>query len=164
MSQANELLAKFNILQIELSTFDQPDTKEACQEAIVAHTNTKQRIFGINIDQLILEARQLLKILIGHDNNEILLAPGGTRDSGYSGSESEKFSCDYFNEASKIKEPMEQLRLSKQKIQSLWQQKKLKLEQCLQLRVFEQDCNQVSYIECLNIEISDLNYFLCYLR
>ena len=159
MSQANELLAKFNILQIELSTFDQPDTKEACQEAIVAHTNTKQRIFGINIDQLILEARQLLKILIGHDNNEILLAPGGTRDSGYSGSESEKFSCDYFNEASKIKEPMEQLRLSKQKIQSLWQQKKLKLEQCLQLRVFEQDCNQVSYILRLNIEISNLNNF-----
>ena len=54
---------------------------------------------------------------------------------------------------------MEQLRLSKQKIQSLWQQKKLKLEQCLQLRVFEQDCNQVSYIVCLNTEISNFNIF-----
>ena len=103
MSQANELLAKFNILQIELSTFDQPDTKEACKEAIVAHTNTKQRRFGIKIDQLILEARQLLKILIGHDNNEILLAPGGTRDSGYSGSESEKFSCDFSTKLAKSK-------------------------------------------------------------
>ena len=155
ISQANELLAKFNCLQIELSTFDQPDTKEACQEAIVAHTNTKQRIFGINIEQVIAEARQLLKILIGHDANEIILAPGGTRDSGYSGSESEKFSCDYFNEANKIKEPMEQMRLAKQKIQSLWQQKKLKLEQCLQLRVFEQDCNQVGLI--LNFKC--INYF-----
>ncbi len=85
----------------------------------------------------------MLKLLVGHDHNEILIAPGGTRDSGYSGSESEKFSCDYFNEASKIKEPMEQLRIGKQKIQNLWQQKKLKLEQCLQLRIFEQDCSQM---------------------
>jgi hypothetical protein len=97
----------------------------------------------MNIEQLLGEAKQLLKILIGHDNNEILLAPVGTRDSGYSGSESEKFNCDYFNEASKIKEPMEQMRIAKQKVQNLWQQKKLKLEQCLQLRVFEQDCSQV---------------------
>ena len=96
------MLSKFNALQIELSTFDQPDTKEACQEAILAHTSTKQRVFNMNIEQLLGEAKQLLKILIGHDNNEILLAPVGTRDSGYSGSESEKFNCDYFNEASKI--------------------------------------------------------------
>jgi kalirin len=139
------MLSKFNALQIELSTFEQPDTKEACQEAIIAHTSTRQRVFSMNIEQLIADAKNLLKTLIGHDNNEILLAPGGTRDSGYSGSESEKFNCDYFSEASKIKEPMEQLRVSKQKVQNLWQQKKLKLEQCLQLRVFEQDCSQVSF-------------------
>jgi hypothetical protein len=42
-----------------------------------------------------------------------------------------------------IKEPMEQSRIAKKKVQNLWQQKKLKLEQCLQLRVFEQDCSQV---------------------
>ena len=97
----------------------------------------------MNIEILIAEAKNLLKNLIGHDNNEILLASGGTRDSGYSGSESEKFNCDYFNEANKIKEPMEQLRIAKQKVQNLWQQKKLKLEQCLQLRMFEQDCLQM---------------------
>lgn len=135
---------KLNNLQIELSTFEQPDTQEACKEAIVAHASTKQRVFGINIEQLLSEARNLLKTLVGQDSNEILCAPGGTRDSGYSGSESEKFNCDYFNEANKIKEPMEQLRSSKQKVQNLWQQKKLKLEQCLQLRIFEQDCAQVS--------------------
>jgi kalirin len=145
LAQANEFLTKFNNLQIELSSFDQPDTKEACQEAILTHSNTKQRIFGLSIDQLINEARYLLKILVGHESNEILLAPGGTRDSGYSGSESEKFSCDYFNEAGKIKDHMEQLRIGKQKIQNLWQQKKLKLEQCLQLRIFEQDCSQVIF-------------------
>lgn len=144
LKQSNDLLLKFGSLQIELSSFDQPDTKEACQEAIISHTNTKQRVFGITIEQLLVEGRNLLKVLIGHDTNEtLLLAPGGTRDSGYSGSEPEKFNFDYFNEAHKIKEPMELIRNSKQKVQGLWQQKKLKLEQCLQLRVFEQDCSQV---------------------
>ena len=136
-------------MQNELSSFDQPDNKEACQEAILAHSTTKQRVFSMNIEHLINEAKMLLKILTGHENNiEILLAPGGTRDSGYSGSESEKLSCDYFNEAGKIKEPMEQLRVAKQKVQNLWQQKKVKLEQCLQLRNFEQDCSQM--MEWLN--------------
>jgi len=40
------------------------------------------------------------------------------------------------------------LRINKQKVHNLWQQKKLKLEQCLQLRVFEQDCAQM--LEWLN--------------
>ena len=149
MAQASDALVKFGVLQNELCTFEQPDTKEACQEAIIAHSNTKQRVFGITIEQLINEARNLLKSLIGIETND-LISGIGNRDSGYSGSESEKFNCDYFSEAGKIKEPMEQLRISKQKVQNLWQQKKLKLEQCLQLRVFEQDCNQVKSMFELN--------------
>jgi len=160
LNQANETLLKFGSLQIDLSTFDQPDTKEACQEAIIAHTNTKQRIFGINIEPLINEARQLLKILTGPENNniDIHLVPGGTRDSGYSGSEADKLSYDYFNEANKIKDPMEQLRVSKQKVQNLWQQKKLKLEQCLQLRNFEQDCAQMMEWLSYNNKCVFMNY------
>jgi hypothetical protein len=141
LSQSSDLISKLNVLQVELTTFDQPDTREACQEAIVAHTNTKQRVFGINVDQIINEGRSLLRALTGHDGNVDTM--NGARDSGYSACESEKFNCDYFGEANKIKEPIEILRTSKQKIHHLWQQKKLKLEQCLQLRIFEQDCNQV---------------------
>ncbi|RMZ94452.1 triple functional domain [Brachionus plicatilis] len=154
---SNDLLSRFGSLQIELSTFDQPDTKEACQEAIIAHTNTKQRVLGINIDQLINDGKNLLRNLIGNDDS-LLMAPGGTRDSGYSGSESEKFSNDFFNEAHKIKEPMELLKVSKQKVHALWQQKKLKLEQCLQLRVFEQDCSQMMEWLNYNNKVVLMNY------
>jgi hypothetical protein len=149
LNQANELLLRFNSLQMELSSFDQPDTKEACQEAILNHASTKQRVFNMNIDQLTNEARYLLKMLIGPENHNIdlLIAPGGTRDSGYSG-EPDRLSGDHFNEANKIREPMEQLRVARQKIQNLWGQKKMKLEQCLQLRNFEQDCCQM--MEWLN--------------
>lgn len=114
-------------------------------------------MLGINIDQLINDGKSLLKSLIGNDD-ALLLAPGGTRDSGYSGSDSEKFSCDYFNEAHKIKEPMEMLKISKQKVHTLWQQKKLKLEQCLQLRVFEQDCSQMMEWLNYNNKVVLMNY------
>jgi hypothetical protein len=100
LSQSADLLALFAQLQSELSTFDQPDTKEACQDAMVTHTSTKQRTFSITIEQLLNDGKSLLKTLIGHDlmmvmsNNEI----GGTRDSGYSCSESSepKFFNDFF--------------------------------------------------------------------
>lgn len=144
LNQSTDLVSKLNVLQMELGSFDQPDTREACQEAIIAHNNTKQRVFGINVEQLINEGRSLLKMLnqdVSNANNELI------RDSGYSDlSDAGKFMNDYFGEAGKIREPIEQLRTAKQKISSLWQQKKLKLEQCLQLRIFEQDCNQVSHI------------------
>ena len=58
------MLSKFNALQIELSTFEQPDTKEACQDAIISHTSTKQRVFTMNIEILIAEDKHLLKNLI----------------------------------------------------------------------------------------------------
>ena len=38
---------------------------------------------------------------------------------------------------------MEQLRHVKQMVQTLWHQKKIKLEQVLQLRLFESECNQM---------------------
>ena len=150
--QSNELINKLNVIQLELTQFEQAETKELCQDAIQNHLNLKQKIYSITIDPLINEGRQLLKNLIGEDNiqqQQPNLLQAGTRDSGYSGSSNEcsntneKFNFDYFNEANKIKEPMEHIRATKQKLQSLWQQKKIKLDQCLQLRIFEQECNQV---------------------
>jgi hypothetical protein len=151
LQQSSELINSFNLLHSELNIFEQPDTKDQCQEELHAHTNLKQTLFSMSIEPVVNEGRELLKVLngangMGLDNQQFM---PGTRDSGYSGSINEitgieKFHFDYFNEAIKIKEPIEQLRVAKQKLQNAWQQKKVKLEQCLQLRMFEQDFNQVS--------------------
>jgi hypothetical protein len=42
------MLGKFNALQTELSRFEYPDRKEACQEAIIAQTSRN----NMNIEQL----------------------------------------------------------------------------------------------------------------
>lgn len=155
LEQSGELINKINSIQNELNQFEQGESRDVCHEAIQNHLNLKQKIYSISIDPLINEGKNLLKILIGDDVNiqqqlqqqSLLQTAAGTRDSGYSGSSgestNEKYYFDYFNEAIKIKEPMEIMRAAKQKLQSLWQQKKIKLEQCLQLRIFEQECNQV---------------------
>ncbi len=150
MHESNDLLNKFNSMHSELSVFEQPDTKEQCQEELGVHTNLKQKIFSISIEPIVNEGRDLLRALTGvHDtglDNQQLMP--GIRDSGYSDSINEiaaidKFHYDYFNEAVRIKEPIEHLRVAKQKLQNVWQQKKIKLEQCLQLRLFEQDLSKV---------------------
>jgi hypothetical protein len=157
-----------------MNQFEQAESKELCQEEIQNHLNLKQKIYSITIDPILNEGRNLLKSLIGDDQqhnhqqqqqHSLIQTSAGARDSGYSGSSNEsssneKFNYDYFNEANKIKEPMEYLRASKQKLQSLWQQKKIKLDQCLQLRIFEQECNQVR--EIIN-SINKIFLFFCYL-
>ena len=152
LDQSGELINKLNLIQNELNQFEQAESRESCQDSIQNHLNLKQKIYSITIDPILNEGRNLLKSLIGDEQQQhSLIQTAGTRDSGYSGSSNEststcsneKYNFDYFNEANKIKEPMEYLRASKQKLQSLWQQKKIKLEQCLQLRIFEQECNQV---------------------
>lgn len=157
------------MLQNELSIFEQSNTKEQCQDAINTHNNIKNKIYSINIEPLLNEGRLLVKQLTGVDlilevssststlTSTTTINSPGTRDSGYSAGSSNdpltsnsneannKFNLinDYFNESNKIRDHMEQLKTSKQKIQNLWQQKKLKLEQALQLKIFEYDFNQV---------------------
>lgn len=156
MLQTKELLTKMTQLQSEFSQFEQAESKEQCQEAIQLHLNSKQRLISsLNIEPLVNEARNLLKSLSGNIHLENLMQqPAGARDSGYSGSSEPSSSLslsssisnhqfDAFNESARIKECMEQLRHGKQVVQNLWHQKKIKLEQAHQLRLYEFDCNQM---------------------
>jgi hypothetical protein len=151
MAQSKELLTKMSQLQSEFSQFEQADTKEQCQEAIQQHSSTKQRIISsLNTEPLVNEARNLLKALSGNMQQLESLMAAGARDSGYSGSSEPASSLslsthqfDSFNESARIKECMDQLRHGKQMVQNLWHQKKLKLEQAHQLRLYEFDCNQM---------------------
>ena len=106
-----------------MNQFEQAESKELCQEEIQNHLNLKQKIYSITIDPILNEGRNLLKSLIGDDQqhhhqqqHSLIQTSAGARDSGYSGSSNEsssssneKFNYDYFNEANKIKEPMEYL-------------------------------------------------------
>jgi triple functional domain protein len=68
-------------------------------------------------------------------------------DSGYSGRDSEASSGttnpDLQASVPEILQHLEAARTAQQQLLSLWAHKKARLDQCFQLRLFEQDCDKV---------------------
>lgn len=68
-------------------------------------------------------------------------------DSGYSGSEAGSVgNPDMQSAVPQILQNLEAVRSTQQHLLQLWHHKKLKLDQCLQLRMFELDCDKVRAI------------------
>lgn len=68
-------------------------------------------------------------------------------DSGYSGRDSEASTTNPDLQAAvpQILNHLDSIRSSQAHLLQLWQHKKLKLDQCYQLRLFEQDCEKVRF-------------------
>ena len=73
---------------------------------------------------------------------------GQSYDSGYSGRDSTASNMtlnpDLQAAIPSIMQLLDQLHSGQQQLLQLWQIKKAKLDQCLQLRMFEQDCEKVT--------------------
>jgi len=96
----------------------------------------KDQLSRINIDPLINDGQHLLNMLKGNSENENLMMKSSSQQRTYP--------LDYFDEARKISLVMDNLRSAKERCFQLWHQKKNRLEQNLQLRLFEQDCDRVN--------------------
>ena len=80
---------------------------------------------------------------------------GNSYDSGYSGRDSSasNMTCnpDMQSCIPQIMQLLDQVHSGQQQLLQLWQIKKTKLDQCLQLRLFEQECEKVTnFIRMLN--------------
>lgn len=68
-------------------------------------------------------------------------------DSNYPGQDSESNSnalnLDFHCAISQILQNLENIRTSHKQVLQMWNHKKIKLDQCFQLRLFEQDCEKV---------------------
>jgi hypothetical protein len=94
---------------------------------------------------------KILVIMPNYVNFRLSSCEGGNSyDSGYSGRESSSsnMACnpDMQGCIPQIMQLLDQVHSGQQQLLQLWQIKKVKLEQCLQLRIFEQDCEKVNYI------------------
>lgn len=65
--------------------------------------------------------------------------------SGYEGeSNSSAASGDFYSAVPQILQNLDSIRTSHKQVLQAWSHKKMKLDQCFQLRLFEQDCDKVS--------------------
>jgi hypothetical protein len=136
---SKETLHAYELLYNELQQADLSNNVARVQDAIETHmTVFKDQLSRINIDPLINDGQHLLNMLRGNSENENLMMKSQQQQQ-----QQRTYSLDYFDEARKISLVMDNLRSAKERCFQLWHQKKNRLEQNLQLRLFEQDCDRL---------------------
>ena len=128
----------------------------------------KRTSFGLNCIEkyFIIRFKLLFVMFLSHrlSSGEC----GNSYDSGYSGRDSSasNMTCnpDMQSCIPQIMQLLDQVHSGQQQILQLWQIKKAKLDQCLQLRLFEQECEKVIRLQSRKAGSHYLTWPISYLR
>ncbi|XP_035019042.1 triple functional domain protein isoform X1 [Hippoglossus stenolepis] len=147
-SDATRALARLEELQDTLSSRDLPRDLEGARRLMEDHAGLKKRATKASVEELDAQGRRLLQ--------RLQLQPaggGGGSESGYgnravgaSGDSNDHhhgFQADAHNLVAKVTGLLDKLHGTRQNLQQLWHMRKLKLDQCFQLRLFEQDAEKM---------------------
>ncbi|XP_049828356.1 kalirin isoform X4 [Schistocerca gregaria] len=152
--QAADLLDRLDDLQEDLSRNDLASDIAGAKHGIDVHNEMKKKIMKAPVEEIDLIGQRLLQRLSGDSNSGY--------DSGYSGRDSEASSVvanpDLQACVPQILQNLEAVHSSQQHLLQLWHHKKLKLDQCFQLRLFEQDCEKMFDWICHNRDVFLMNY------
>lgn len=149
-SDAARALARLEELQDTLSQRDLPRDLEGARRLMEEHAALKKRATKASVEELDAQGRRLLQRLQAQATGG-----GSVNESGYinrlggaSGDLNDHLhGChthvDAHNLITKVSSLLEKLHGTRQNLQQLWHMRKLKLDQCFQLRLFEQDAEKV---------------------
>uniref|UniRef100_A0AAQ5XDY0 non-specific serine/threonine protein kinase n=1 Tax=Amphiprion ocellaris TaxID=80972 RepID=A0AAQ5XDY0_AMPOC len=124
-SDAARSLARLEELQETLSQRDLPRDLEGARRLMEEHAALKKRATKASVEELDTQGRRLLQRLQSQ-----------TAGGGSSGE-------DAHNLVAKVTGLLDKLHGTRQNLQQLWHMRKLKLDQCFQLRLFEQDAEKM---------------------
>ncbi|XP_049583381.1 kalirin isoform X1 [Syngnathus scovelli] len=127
MSNAVHLLARLEDLQEVLSKKEFPSDVEGSRRLIEEHTQLKKKVLKAPVEDLDREGQRLLQCIRCSD--------------GYSGRISG--SADFQSLVPKVASLLDKLHSTRQHLHQMWHVRKLKLDQCFQLRLFEQDAEKM---------------------
>uniref|UniRef100_A0A8C7PRH2 non-specific serine/threonine protein kinase n=1 Tax=Oncorhynchus mykiss TaxID=8022 RepID=A0A8C7PRH2_ONCMY len=120
---AARALARLEELQETLAQRDLPRDLEGARRLMEDHASLKKRATKASVEELDTQGRRLLQRL-----QQGSVTPG-----------------DAHNLVPKVSALLDKLHGTRQHLQQLWHMRKLKLDQCFQLRLFEQDAEKVCY-------------------
>ncbi|XP_054596375.2 triple functional domain protein isoform X2 [Nothobranchius furzeri] len=147
-SDAAQALARLEELQDTLSQRDLPRDLEGARRLMEEHAALKKRATKASIEELDAQGRRLLQRIQSHTSG---LGTGGesgygNRGVGASGDSNDHhhgLHADAHNLVAKVTALLDKLHGTRQNLQQLWHMRKLKLDQCFQLRLFEQDAEKM---------------------
>ncbi|TSM68899.1 Kalirin [Bagarius yarrelli] len=129
LSSAVHLLSRLEELQEQLAKKEFPVDVEGSRRLIEEHTQLKKKVMKAPVEELDREGQRLLQCIRSSD--------------GYSGRNCISGSADFQAVVPKIASLLDKLHSTRQHLHQMWHMRKLKLDQCFQLRLFEQDAEKM---------------------
>ena len=143
--EASSLLAKLEEIQNGLDREDFADTLEGLKDQIKHNQHVKKWIIKAPVEVLQEEGEKIRNTI---------------KNPSY-GEDADSLTVEDVQKAElQINELVEGLHSKRQKLRELWNLRKLKLDQCFQYRVFQQDAEKVNVLKFL----SDFDLILCRIR
>ncbi|MFT7811725.1 triple functional domain protein isoform X1 [Arapaima gigas] len=128
-SNATHMLARLEELQETLSKKDFPQELEGARRMIEEHASLKKKVVKAPIEELDIEGQRLLQRI---QNGE-----------GHGGRTSGSTNADTQGLVPKVAAMLDRLHSTRQHLHQMWHMRKLQLDQCFQLRLFEQDAEKM---------------------
>ncbi|KAL3284865.1 hypothetical protein HHI36_019003, partial [Cryptolaemus montrouzieri] len=143
--QAADLLDRLDDLQEDLARNDFAEDVSGAKHKIDLHNDMKKKIMKVPVEDLDMLGQRLLQKACGPD-------------TGQGGRDTSNLSPDLADVKNLVLQNLDSVHSSQQHLLQLWHHKKLKLDQCFQLRLFEQDCEKMFDWICHNRDVFLVNY------
>ncbi|GAB6019934.1 hypothetical protein CHUAL_001465 [Chamberlinius hualienensis] len=144
--KALDLLEKLDGIKKEMTRNDFADDVDGAEKMLEKHCEAKKKVVKAPVEDIDMEGQRLLQklnCLTTESGSSGNVSTGSGYDSGYSaGRDCVLSSVDFQQTVQQVMQLLETVHTTRQHLQQLWQMKKLKLEQCFQLRHFEQEANK----------------------
>ncbi|KFD69652.1 hypothetical protein M514_02017 [Trichuris suis] len=162
--RAMDVLRVFENIQNELQHGDLPADIAQAKEALEEHAKLKKRIGKAPIDNLEEEGQQLIQRLSGSEEPQKCTSVSEYGSGGGGGGGTGRdYPCnpDFVCAVPHISFLLNNLRATRQNLYSQWQTHKVRLDQCFQLKLFEQDADKMfvwirQHVDIFLVSYSDI--------
>ncbi|TMS17986.1 Triple functional domain protein [Larimichthys crocea] len=140
---ATQMLARLEEMQETVSRKDFPQDLEGARRMIEEHATLKKKVIKAPIEELDTEGQRLLQRI--QSSESFSNRNGGGGGSGGSSGSSSGGMCNADTQGlvPRITQLLDKLHSTRQHLHQAWHVRKLQLDQCFQLRLFEQDAEKM---------------------
>lgn len=156
--QASDIADRIEDFQEDLQHFDLAEEVNGAKHQIDNHGDMKRKILKLPLDDLDGQGQKLLGKLAQYMNRIDSSAPATLNSASSTDTSPNSPNPDINDTINQILQHLESSRNSQQQLLNLWQQKKTRLDQCFQLRLFEQDCEKMFEWIMHNRDVFQQNY------
>lgn len=165
--QVGDMLDRIDDLQEDLARSDFADDVNGAKSGIEHHSDMKKRILKLPIEELDLQGKKLINKLSGGesrtDNPSAAATASAAEQSHGSNAQSPRqqqipSNPDMAAMLNQVLQQLDSVHKGQQHLLTVWQHKKNKLDQCFQLRLFEQDCEKMFDWILHNRDVFQMSY------